>query len=149
MRRFGTLIINSTLSLISTSHSLQSNPDANFRGIVFEGQFLDPAVSAVYGVFFFFGTFAMGALRAHTPKLGILAIFATIVLDVMCSYGPLFPTAQYKLVVSSHLIFHTLSGEARAARLIPLFIFVPVDHLPPPDLVLRRHRAGVNRAHIS
>lgn len=51
---------------------------------MFEGAFLDARVSAVYGVFFFFGTFFFGYLRASKPKLGLLAIFGTIVIDVMC-----------------------------------------------------------------
>ncbi|TFK38741.1 hypothetical protein BDQ12DRAFT_712685 [Crucibulum laeve] len=64
---------------------------------VFQGMFLDPRSSAVYGAFFFIGTFALGALRAYIPKLTLLSIFGSIVLDIMCSYGPSFPTSQYTL----------------------------------------------------
>jgi hypothetical protein len=39
--------------------------------------------SAVYGAFFFIGTFALGVVRARTPNLTLLTIFATIVLDVV------------------------------------------------------------------
>ncbi len=39
--------------------------------------------SAVYGAFFFIGTFALGVMRACTPNLTLLTIFATIVLDVV------------------------------------------------------------------
>ncbi|KDR68787.1 hypothetical protein GALMADRAFT_78068 [Galerina marginata CBS 339.88] len=53
--------------------------------------------SAVYGAFLFIGTFALGALRAHFPNLMLLSIFGTIVLDVMCTTGPLLPKAQYTL----------------------------------------------------
>ena len=66
----------------------------------------------------------MGALRAHVPVLGIGGIFACSesvraiapsscsllaniclvfnagVMDVVFSYGPLFPTSQYMLAVS-------------------------------------------------
>lgn len=44
--------------------------------------------SAVHGVFLFIGSFALGLVRAFIPKLALLSIFGTIVLDVMCSYGP-------------------------------------------------------------
>ncbi|KAF8060806.1 hypothetical protein FPV67DRAFT_1673642 [Lyophyllum atratum] len=68
-----------------------------FQSFVFHGMFLDPGTSAVYGAFFFVGTFALGVLRAYLPKLALLSIFGTITLDIMCSYGPLFPNAQYTL----------------------------------------------------
>ncbi|TFK67683.1 hypothetical protein BDN72DRAFT_87052 [Pluteus cervinus] len=64
---------------------------------VFRGMFLDPRTSAVYGAFFFIGTFALGALRARAPQLTLLSIYGTIVLDIMCTTGPLFPTSQYTL----------------------------------------------------
>ncbi|KAG6828854.1 hypothetical protein H0H92_006561 [Tricholoma furcatifolium] len=64
---------------------------------IFSGMFLDPRTSAVYGVFFFIGTFALGVLRAYIPKFALVSIFGSIVLDIMCSYGPLFPTQQYTL----------------------------------------------------
>ncbi|KZT59231.1 hypothetical protein CALCODRAFT_450301 [Calocera cornea HHB12733] len=72
-------------------------PDAQFQAFVFQGLFLDPAASTVFGVFFFVGTFGFALIRAYAPRLTLLAIFGTIVLDVMCSYGPLFPSAQYML----------------------------------------------------
>lgn len=34
------------------------------------------------------------------PKLLILSIFGSIVLDIMCSYGPLFPVQQYTLATT-------------------------------------------------
>ncbi|KAF9527115.1 hypothetical protein CPB83DRAFT_856773 [Crepidotus variabilis] len=64
---------------------------------VFHGVFLDPRSSAVYGAFLFIGTFFLGAIRAYIPNLAILTIFATIVLDVVCTTGPLLPTTQYTL----------------------------------------------------
>lgn len=39
--------------------------------------------TAVYGVFFFIGTFALGVLRAFIPKLALLSIFGSIVLDIV------------------------------------------------------------------
>ncbi|EJU01649.1 hypothetical protein DACRYDRAFT_116734 [Dacryopinax primogenitus] len=72
-------------------------PDAQYQAFVFLGLFLDPGASAVFGVFFFFGTFALALMRAYVPRFTLVAIFGTIVLDVMCSYGPLFPSEQYTL----------------------------------------------------
>ncbi|KAF5376953.1 hypothetical protein D9615_007250 [Tricholomella constricta] len=68
-----------------------------YQKFIFQGMFLDPGTSAVYGAFFFVGTFALGTLRAFIPKLALLSVFGSIVLDIVCSYGPLFPTAQYTL----------------------------------------------------
>ena len=42
----------------------------------------------MYGAFLFIGAYFMSTIRAHFPKLALLAIFGTIVMDVMCSYGP-------------------------------------------------------------
>lgn len=36
---------------------------------IFRGAFLDPASSAVYGVFFALGTYAFGFIRAKFPRL--------------------------------------------------------------------------------
>ncbi|KAG6901993.1 hypothetical protein C0995_005793 [Termitomyces sp. Mi166 len=68
-----------------------------FQEFIFHGYFLDPRSSAVYGVFLFIGTFAFGVLRAYIPKFALVSIFGSIVLDVMCSYGPLFPMSYYTL----------------------------------------------------
>ncbi|CDZ98124.1 Predicted membrane protein [Phaffia rhodozyma] len=76
---------------------LNNNPDATFSSSIFAGDFLDPRSSTVFGIFLFFGCFALGALRAHIPKLTLMSVFGSIVLDVMCSYGPLFPSQQYTL----------------------------------------------------
>ncbi|KAF8179112.1 hypothetical protein BJ912DRAFT_1128563, partial [Pholiota molesta] len=64
---------------------------------VFHGLFLDPRSSAVYGAFLFIGAFAMGTLRAYLPNLTLLSLFGTIVLDVICTTGPLLPTPNYTL----------------------------------------------------
>ena len=60
---------------------------------IFEGAFLDPRSSAVFGVFLFIGTYAFGLLRATKPRLYVIlasvflnsrtlmAIFGTIILD--------------------------------------------------------------------
>ncbi|KAJ7027016.1 hypothetical protein C8F04DRAFT_1123608 [Mycena alexandri] len=79
------------------------SPTRQLQIDTFHGLFLDPRSSAVYGAFFFIGTFAMGALRAKVPKLQVVGIFGTIVMDVMCSTGPLLPSPQY-LVAKMFLI---------------------------------------------
>ncbi|KAF7367705.1 hypothetical protein MSAN_00834300 [Mycena sanguinolenta] len=73
------------------------SPTVQLQTLVFKGAFLDVRTSAVYGAMFFIGTFAMGVLRARLPKLALMGIFGTIVMDVFSTYGPLFPTAQYTL----------------------------------------------------
>ncbi|KAJ6613973.1 hypothetical protein B0H10DRAFT_2436246 [Mycena sp. CBHHK59/15] len=72
-------------------------PATQLAALAFHGYFLDARTSAVYGAMFFVGTFFMGALRAHAPKLALLSIFGTIVLDIFCVTGPLLPTAQYTI----------------------------------------------------
>ncbi|WVO16954.1 hypothetical protein L204_104640 [Cryptococcus depauperatus] len=64
---------------------------------IFHGSFLDPRSSAVYGVFFFVGTYLFGYLRAAKPRLTLASLFGTIILDLMVTIGPLFPVAQYTL----------------------------------------------------
>ncbi|KAJ7474206.1 hypothetical protein FB451DRAFT_1248307 [Mycena latifolia] len=72
-------------------------PALQIQSLVFHGAFLDTRSSAVYGAMFFVGTFFMGAVRAKAPKLTLLSIFGTIVMDVFSTTGPLLPTAQYTL----------------------------------------------------
>ncbi|KAF7340394.1 hypothetical protein MVEN_01958900 [Mycena venus] len=72
-------------------------PASQLQSLVFHGAFLDPRSSAVYGAMFFIGTFAMGALRARVPRLALMGIFGTIVMDVFCATGPLLPTANYTI----------------------------------------------------
>ncbi|KAK7008046.1 hypothetical protein R3P38DRAFT_3211693 [Favolaschia claudopus] len=72
-------------------------PAFQIQTLIFHGEFLTPGPSAVYGAMFFIGTFAFGVVRAKVPKLALLGIFGTIVLDVVCTIGPLLPAAQYTL----------------------------------------------------
>ncbi|KAJ6459650.1 hypothetical protein C8R45DRAFT_553978 [Mycena sanguinolenta] len=72
-------------------------PAVQLQTLVFKGAFLDVRTSAVYGAMFFIGAFGMGVLRARLPKLALMGIFGTIVMDVFSTYGPLFPSAQYTL----------------------------------------------------
>ncbi|PPQ95766.1 hypothetical protein CVT26_015853 [Gymnopilus dilepis] len=80
-------------------HSLLPNVPAalQIQVATFHGAFLDPRSSAVYGVFLFIGSFALGAARAYLPNLALLSIFGTIVLDIICTTGPLLPQSDYTL----------------------------------------------------
>ncbi|KAJ7447940.1 hypothetical protein B0H11DRAFT_351668 [Mycena galericulata] len=73
------------------------SPALQLQILSFHGAFLDPRSSAVYGAFLFLGAFGMGVIRAKAPRLALLGVFGTIVIDVLCSFGPLLPTAQYTL----------------------------------------------------
>ncbi|KAF9475517.1 hypothetical protein BDN70DRAFT_883627 [Pholiota conissans] len=88
---------------------------------VFHGMFLDPRSSAVYGAFLFVGAFAMGALRAYLPNLTLLSLFGTIVLDAICTTGPLLPTKNYTLAK----IFLIPTSFYVAVALISLVLVFP------------------------
>ncbi|GAA5854342.1 hypothetical protein JCM9279_004726 [Rhodotorula babjevae] len=77
-----------------------TNPDVEYRREIFEGAFLEWRSTLTMGCFFAVGLFALGLIRAKAPKLMILSIFGSIVLDIMCSYGPLFPVQQYTLATT-------------------------------------------------
>ncbi|KAG8931810.1 hypothetical protein FRC02_002104 [Tulasnella sp. 418] len=86
------------LAQVSSSGANSENSARFLQESVFRGAFLDTKSSIVFGVFLGVGAFILGLTRAKNPKLTIPTIFATIFLDVFCSYGPLFPTAQYNLL---------------------------------------------------
>ncbi|WWD17770.1 hypothetical protein CI109_102211 [Kwoniella shandongensis] len=78
-------------------YNQNANIEAQYQESIFRGEFLDPRTSAVYGVFLFFGTYFLGLVRATRPRLILASIFGTIIMDLMCSYGPLFPIQVYTL----------------------------------------------------
>ncbi|EIN05213.1 hypothetical protein PUNSTDRAFT_107508 [Punctularia strigosozonata HHB-11173 SS5] len=94
------LLLKHTLQQAQQRAASSQNPDAEFKAEVFQGQFLDTDSSVVFGVFLAAGTFFLALARAYLPKLMVLSIFGTISLDVFCSYGPLFPFAQYTILNS-------------------------------------------------
>ncbi len=55
--------------------------------------------SAVYGAFLFVGAFALGAVRAYLPNLTILAIFGSIVLDVVSTSSCMSAGINYFIYV--------------------------------------------------
>ncbi|KAI0764943.1 hypothetical protein C8Q74DRAFT_1430417 [Fomes fomentarius] len=94
------VLLQQTLQTEAQSAAGLSNPDALFRNAIFNGDFLDTRSSVVYGVFLAFGCFLFGLIRAYAPKLTLMSVFGTIAIDIFCSYGPLFPFAQYTLLNS-------------------------------------------------
>lgn len=96
------------------------NPDQYFRNSIFEGEFLDTRSTAVVGIFFVVGCYLLGVVQAARPKLKIAAIFATILLDINCSYGPLFPTGYYTLGTIFMIPIGCAAGISVAGK---IFIF--------------------------
>ncbi|GAA6043841.1 hypothetical protein JCM8097_007230 [Rhodosporidiobolus ruineniae] len=94
------VLLASSLQRVQTGIAGATNPDAEYRTAIFRGEFLDWRACLVHGFFLWIGLFVLGLLRAKSPKLMLVALFASIVLDVMCSYGPLFPFAQYTLATT-------------------------------------------------
>ncbi|OCF73911.1 hypothetical protein I204_05757 [Kwoniella mangroviensis CBS 8886] len=80
-----------------SGYDTTANIDAQYQASIFRGAFLDPGSSAVYGVFLFIGCYFLGFVRATRPRLTLGCIFGTIIIDLMCSFGPLFPIPEYTL----------------------------------------------------
>lgn len=75
-----------------------SNLQSAIQLRIFHGDFLDTRSTVVFGVFLGFASFILGYVRTLNPKLALPTIFATIFVDVICSYGPLIPTPQYTIL---------------------------------------------------
>ena len=85
LRARSQVLLASQVQTVQGSISAATNPDAAYQRQIFEGAFLDWRSTLVFGVFLGTGAFAFGLMRAKRPKLMLLAIFGTIVLDVMVS----------------------------------------------------------------
>lgn len=97
-----------------------ANPDALFQASIFEGVFLDTRSSAVFGAFLGVGVFFFALIRAYAPRLIITSVFATIAIDIFCSYGPLFPFAEYTLMNS---LLTSLACYIAIGVVVIIFIF--------------------------
>ncbi|KAI0360638.1 hypothetical protein OH77DRAFT_1418621 [Trametes cingulata] len=93
-------LLKQTLQKEAQSAAGLANPDALFQNAIFNGDFLDTRSTVVFGVFLGFGCFLFAIIRAYAPKLTIMSVFGTIAIDIFCSFGPLFPFAQYTLLNS-------------------------------------------------
>lgn len=90
-------LLASQVQRVRSGSATSPNPDVYFQDSIFRGQFLDIRATAVVGVYFVIGTYAMAWLQATRPKLKVVGIFASILMDINCAYGPLFPTGYYRL----------------------------------------------------
>ncbi|TDL18689.1 hypothetical protein BD410DRAFT_900749 [Rickenella mellea] len=93
-------VLKQTILSVQESAAGAVNPDAQFKLSIFQGAFLDVSSSAVFGVFLGVAVFFFACVRAYAPKLALFAVFGTVVVDIFCAYGPLFPVAQYTIVSS-------------------------------------------------
>lgn len=90
-------LLQAAIQRVQSSAATSTNPEAYVTTSVFRGEYLDVRSTAVFGVFLMLGVYAVAVLQVKRPKLKIGSIFLLIVLDIMCSYGPLFPYARYTL----------------------------------------------------
>ncbi|GAA5877972.1 hypothetical protein JCM3774_004770 [Rhodotorula dairenensis] len=118
LRARSQVLLASQVRTVEGSVSAATNPDSAYRRQIFEGAFLDWRSTVVFGVFLGTGAFFFGLLRAKRPKLMLLAIFGTIVLDVMTAYGPLFPIKQYTLATTFLIPTGCYVGIALAATIL-------------------------------
>ncbi|CAE6431790.1 unnamed protein product [Rhizoctonia solani] len=109
-------------ALLSTQQAAtnEANPDAYFRKAVFRGDFLDTRSTVVFGVFLGIGVFALALMRVKSPKLTLASIFGTIFLDVICSYGPLFPSGQY-LILQTFLVSSSIYLAVGLVTIVLIF----------------------------
>jgi hypothetical protein len=97
LRARNQVLLRQQLQKTYSSIAGATNPDSEFQVAIFQGNFLDVKSTTVFGVFLMTGAYISGIIQAKLPKFKIVAIFMLIILDIMCSYGPLFPFAQYTL----------------------------------------------------
>ncbi|CAE6480532.1 unnamed protein product, partial [Rhizoctonia solani] len=109
-------------ALLSTQQAATSeaNPDAYFRKVIFRGDFLDTRSTVVFGLFLGIGAFVLALMRVKSPKLTLASIFGTIFLDVICSYGPLFPAAQY-LILQTFLVSSSIYIAVGLVTIVLIF----------------------------
>lgn len=74
----------------------------------------------MFGFFLAFFAFWFSILRAYAPKLTLLSIFGSVILDVFCSYGPLFPVSRYTLPNS---IVISTAAYAAIALVVTILVF--------------------------
>lgn len=91
----------------------------------------------MYGAFIFVGTFALGVLRARLPKLTLTSIFGSIVLDIICTFGP---RTNPRFV---------LFGPNDTCSSIPHRTIHPREAVPNPHSVLHSHRHRISHPRLS
>jgi hypothetical protein len=106
---------------VQASAGGNTNPEALYQAAIFRGEFLDTGSTAVFGVFLVFAAWSIGVIQIKFPKLKIGTIFFLILTDIMCSYGPLFPFAEYTL--GEIVLYPVLC--ATAVALVAEFLIFP------------------------
>ncbi|GAA5844609.1 hypothetical protein JCM11251_002242 [Rhodosporidiobolus azoricus] len=140
------VLLASSLRRVQTGIAGATNPDSEYRLAIFRGEFLDARSTVVFGVFLGVGLFFLGLLRAKAPKLLLLSIFGSIVIDVMCSYGPLFPFAQYTLATT--FLIPTACFIAIALAATVLIFPATLNHVWTIDLVDKFLSPVLQRSHL-
>ncbi|GAA5916520.1 hypothetical protein JCM6882_003571 [Rhodosporidiobolus microsporus] len=140
------VLLASSLRRVQTGIAGATNPDSSYRLAIFRGEFLDARATVVFGVFMGVGLFLLGLMRAKAPKLMLVSIFASIVVDVMCSYGPLFPFAQYTLATTFLLPTACFIAIALAATV--LIFPSTLNHVWTIDLVDKFLSPILQRSHL-
>ncbi|KZT34658.1 hypothetical protein SISSUDRAFT_1052456 [Sistotremastrum suecicum HHB10207 ss-3] len=108
------------LQAVKSSVAGLANPDALFQISIFKGQFLDTKSTIMFGAFLAVGTFIAAFVRAYYPKLALMSLYLTIFIDIFCSYGPLFPFAQYTILNS---FLESVASFTAIALVVTFFIF--------------------------
>ncbi|SNX87919.1 uncharacterized protein MEPE_06630 [Melanopsichium pennsylvanicum] len=90
-------LLAATIQRVRSSAATATNPEAYVTSSVFKGNYLDVRSTAVFGIFLIVAVYFGAVVQVKLPKLKIASIFFLIVTDIMCTYGPLFPYAQYTL----------------------------------------------------
>ncbi|TKY86957.1 hypothetical protein EX895_003634 [Sporisorium graminicola] len=90
-------VLQAATQRVRSSAASSTNPEAYVALAVFKGEFLDVRSTAVFGVFLMLACYFVAVLQVKLPKLKIGSIFVLILVDIMATYGPLFPYARYTL----------------------------------------------------
>ncbi|KAH9919970.1 uncharacterized protein BXZ73DRAFT_104789 [Epithele typhae] len=113
-------VLKETLQKTRESAAGMANPEAEFKDAIFNGEFLEASSDAIFGVFLGCGVFMFALMRAYAPKLTFTSVFGMIAMDIFCSYGPLFPFAQYTLLNS---MLTSVACYIAIALVLTVFVF--------------------------
>ncbi|EIW75394.1 hypothetical protein CONPUDRAFT_169272 [Coniophora puteana RWD-64-598 SS2] len=114
------VLLSQNLEKVAQNAAGLANPEALFQLAIFKADFLDTRSSIMYGFFLALGNFCFAAMRAYIPPLTLMSIFSIICIDIFCSYGPLFPIAEYTLVNS---LLTSIGCYAGIAVILSLVIY--------------------------
>ncbi|KDQ52244.1 hypothetical protein JAAARDRAFT_184405 [Jaapia argillacea MUCL 33604] len=119
-----------------------ANPDQLYQLDIFKGYFLDVRSSVVFGVFLGFSSFLFALIRAYAPRLMFMSVFASIAVDIYCSYGVLFPFSYYNLL---NIVLIPVACYIAIALVVITFVFPEtVNHASLESTVtLLRHLQGI------